>query len=54
MKEKMFIDLLLAVKRGCETGDRGKFIGFIKSSFALFEVFEADTFHIHWVPVDLA
>jgi hypothetical protein len=53
MKKKVFIDLLLAMKRGCKTSDGGKFIGFIECTFTFFEIFKPDTFHIHRMPLDL-
>jgi len=39
--------------RGCEMSNRGKFIGFIECTFTFFKVFKPNTFHIHWMPLDL-
>jgi hypothetical protein len=53
MKKKVFINLLLAMKRGCKMSDGGKFIGFIECMFIFFEIFNPNTFHIHRMPLDL-
>ena len=53
MKEKVFVNLLLVMKRGCETSDGGKFIGFIERMFTFLKVFKPDTFHVHRMPLDL-
>ena len=53
MKEKVFINLLLVVKRGCKMSDGGKFVGLIECTFTFFEVFKSDTFHVHQMPLNL-
>jgi beta-lactamase superfamily II metal-dependent hydrolase len=54
VEEEVFVDLLLAMERGCKTGSGGKFIRFVKGSLAFFEILKSDTFHIHRMPVNLA
>ena len=53
MKIKVFINLLLVVKRGCKTSDGGKFIGLIEHMFTFFEVFNSNTFHVYQMPLNL-
>lgn len=54
VKIKVFINLLLAMKRRCKASDRCKLIWSEESTLTLFEIFKPHTFHIHRMPVDLA
>lgn len=53
-EHKMFVDVLNPMEWRSKTGDRGKFIGLGKCSFAFLKVLKADTFNLHRVPMELA
>jgi hypothetical protein len=53
MKMEVFINLLMAVKGGRKPGNGRQLIGFVESTFAFFEIFQSDSFHIHRMPMNL-
>src|SRR5271168_519267 len=53
METEMFVYVLMLVVWSGKTGDGGQFVLTEKCPFTFLEIFQADTFNVQWMPIDL-